>query len=50
MRSVTANTRGEAREFLAFAGAHHLEVSTAPYPLAQAGRALMDLDLRCGAC
>ncbi|WP_181771032.1 zinc-binding alcohol dehydrogenase family protein [Amycolatopsis pittospori] len=43
MRSVTANTRAEAREFLAFAGTHHLEVSTVPYPLDGADRALTDL-------
>ncbi|KZB85839.1 zinc-binding alcohol dehydrogenase family protein [Amycolatopsis regifaucium] len=43
VRSVTANTRTEAREFLAFAGTHHLEVSTVPYPLDGADRALTDL-------
>ncbi|MFI7117363.1 zinc-binding alcohol dehydrogenase family protein [Amycolatopsis sp. NPDC049868] len=43
VRSVTANTRAEAREFLAFAGTHHLEVSTVPYPLDGADRALTDL-------
>ncbi|MFD5247704.1 zinc-binding alcohol dehydrogenase family protein [Amycolatopsis sp. NPDC058340] len=43
VRSVTANTRAEAREFLAFAGAHRLEVSTVPYPLDEADRALTDL-------
>ncbi|RSN61552.1 alcohol dehydrogenase [Amycolatopsis sp. WAC 04182] len=43
LRSVTANTRAEAREFLAFAGTHHLEVSTVPYPLDGADRALTDL-------
>ncbi|UMP07255.1 zinc-binding alcohol dehydrogenase family protein [Amycolatopsis sp. EV170708-02-1] len=43
VRSVTANTRAEAREFLAFAGAHRLEVSTVPYPLTGADRAFMDL-------
>jgi len=43
MRSVTANTRADAREFLAFAGQHHLRVSTVPYPLAEAGQALADL-------
>ncbi|EME55116.1 alcohol dehydrogenase [Amycolatopsis decaplanina DSM 44594] len=43
VRSVTANTRAEAREFLAFAGTRHLEVSTVPYPLAGADRALTDL-------
>jgi len=43
IRSVTANTRAEAREFLRFAGEHHLVVSTRPYPLDQADRALADL-------
>ncbi|MFK0246082.1 zinc-binding alcohol dehydrogenase family protein [Amycolatopsis azurea] len=43
VRSVTANTRASAREFLAFAGTHHLEVSTVPYSLAEADRALTDL-------
>ncbi|WP_037321772.1 zinc-binding alcohol dehydrogenase family protein [Amycolatopsis orientalis] len=43
VRSVTANTRAEAREFLAFAGEHHLEVSTVRYPLDRADRALTDL-------
>lgn len=43
IRSVTANTRADAREFLAFAGAHRLEVTTVPYPLEQADRALTDL-------
>ncbi|WP_043848927.1 zinc-binding alcohol dehydrogenase family protein [Amycolatopsis keratiniphila] len=43
VRSVTANTRAEAREFLAFAGTHRLEVSTVPYPLDGADRALTDL-------
>jgi propanol-preferring alcohol dehydrogenase len=43
VRSVTANTRADAREFLAFAGTHHLEVSTVPYALAHADQALTDL-------
>ncbi|WP_370973362.1 zinc-binding alcohol dehydrogenase family protein [Amycolatopsis sp. cg9] len=43
VRSVTANTRAGAREFLRFAGAHHLSVSTVPYALAEADRALTDL-------
>ncbi|HKN52428.1 MAG TPA: zinc-binding dehydrogenase, partial [Amycolatopsis sp.] len=43
VRSVTANTRADAREFLAFAGKHHLEVSTQPYDLAEADKALADL-------
>ncbi|MET9492937.1 zinc-binding alcohol dehydrogenase family protein [Nocardia sp. NPDC006630] len=43
IRSVTANTRDDAREFLAFAGEHHLEVTVHPYPLDAADRALQDL-------
>lgn len=43
VRSVTANTRADAREFLAFAGTHHLDVSTVPYVLAHADQALADL-------
>lgn len=43
IRSVTANTRRDAREFLAFAGEHHLKISTTEYPLADANRALIDL-------
>lgn len=43
VRSVTANTREDAREFLAFAGIHRLRVSTQPYPLDQADAALTDL-------
>ncbi|MER6797269.1 zinc-binding alcohol dehydrogenase family protein [Amycolatopsis mediterranei] len=43
VRSVTANTRADAREFLDFAGRHHLEVSTVPYALDAADRALTDL-------
>ncbi|MEU4672268.1 zinc-binding alcohol dehydrogenase family protein [Amycolatopsis sp. NPDC023774] len=43
VRSVTANTRADAREFLAFAGQHHLEVTTRPYALARADEALADL-------
>jgi propanol-preferring alcohol dehydrogenase len=43
LRSVTANTRADAREFLDFAGRHHIEVTTTPYPLDQADRALADL-------
>ncbi|MEV4143943.1 zinc-binding alcohol dehydrogenase family protein [Amycolatopsis sp. NPDC049691] len=45
VRSVTANTRAEAREFLDFAGRNHLSVSTVPYALADADRALTDLAL-----
>ncbi|MCJ0903304.1 zinc-binding alcohol dehydrogenase family protein [Rhodococcus sp. ARC_M6] len=43
IRSVTANTGGDAREFLEFAGEHHLDVTTTEYPLAQANSALADL-------
>ncbi|HWD06145.1 MAG TPA: zinc-binding alcohol dehydrogenase family protein [Amycolatopsis sp.] len=43
LRSVTANTRSDAREFLDFAQAHRLHVRTVPYPLSAAARALADL-------
>jgi len=43
VRSVTANTRADARAFLEFAGQHHLRVSTTPYPLDRADQALDDL-------
>ncbi|PVZ06320.1 zinc-binding alcohol dehydrogenase family protein [Actinomycetospora cinnamomea] len=43
LRSVTSNTRADAREFLRVAGEHHLEVTTVPYPLEKAGEALADL-------
>jgi propanol-preferring alcohol dehydrogenase len=43
VRSVTANTRADGREFLALAGRHHLAVTTTPYPLGAADRALADL-------
>ena len=43
LRSVTANTRLDGRDFLALAGRHHLDVTTTPYPLAAADRALADL-------
>ncbi len=43
VRSVTSNTRADAREFLAFAARHRIEVSTPVYPLARADRALTDL-------
>lgn len=43
LRSVTSNTRADAREFLAFAGRHHLEVTTPQYPLGRADDALSDL-------
>ena len=43
LRSVTANTREQAREFLAFAGEHRLHVTTTDYPLETADLALRDL-------
>ncbi|HVV29365.1 MAG TPA: zinc-binding alcohol dehydrogenase family protein [Mycobacteriales bacterium] len=43
LRSVTANTRGDARDFLDFAGRHRLQVVTTAYSLNEAGRALDDL-------
>jgi len=43
LRSVTSNTRADAREFLAFAAEHKLEVTTHAYPLDAADQALRDL-------
>lgn len=43
VRSVTSNTRADARDFLAFAGRHRIEVTTPEYPLSEADRALTDL-------
>ncbi len=43
VRSVTSNTRADAREFLEFAGRHHIEVTTHRYALSEADRALTDL-------
>lgn len=43
LRSVASNTRADAREFLAFAGSHHLQVTTPQYPLGKADDALTDL-------
>lgn len=43
IRSVTSNTRADARDFLAFAGRHRIEVTSPQYPLEQADRALTDL-------
>ena len=43
IRSVTSNTRADAREFLDFAGRHRIEVMTPAYPLGEADRALADL-------
>jgi alcohol dehydrogenase, propanol-preferring len=43
LRSVTANTRGDAEEFLRLAERLRLKVSVTPYPLDGASRALADL-------
>lgn len=43
IRSVTANTRADAREFLAFAGEHRIHLTTHGYSLDMADRALADL-------
>jgi len=43
VRSVTSNTRADARAFLDFAGRHHIAVTTPEYPLEQADQALTDL-------
>src|SRR6266566_4923493 len=43
LRSVTSNTRDDAREFLAFAAGHKLAVTVHPYPLDAANQALRDL-------
>jgi propanol-preferring alcohol dehydrogenase len=43
LRSVTANTRADARQFLDFAAIHPLRVTTHRYALADAARALSDL-------
>ena len=43
LRSVTSNTRADARALLEFAGRHHINVTTPEYPLGQADRALSDL-------
>ncbi len=43
VRSVTANTRGDAEEFLRLAEQLRLRVTVTPYPLAEADRALADL-------
>jgi propanol-preferring alcohol dehydrogenase len=44
LRTVTANTRRDATEFLDFASRHRLHVSVTPYSLGLADRALADLD------
>jgi alcohol dehydrogenase, propanol-preferring len=43
VRSVTANTRSDGREFLDFASRHRLRVTTTPYAFDDADRALADL-------
>ncbi|WP_102143785.1 zinc-binding alcohol dehydrogenase family protein [Mycobacterium hubeiense] len=43
LRSVTSNTRADARAFLSFAAEHRIEVTTPQYPLARADDALTDL-------
>jgi len=43
LRSVTANTRQDGEEFLALAARSPLQVTTVPYSLDDAGRALDDL-------
>lgn len=43
LRSVSSNTRADAREFLDFAGRHHIAVTTPHYPMARADQALADL-------
>jgi propanol-preferring alcohol dehydrogenase len=44
LRSVTANTRQDGRDFLAFAGEHRLEVTVTRYSLEAADQALSDLE------
>lgn len=43
LRSVTANTRGDAAEFLMLAERLRIKVTTTPYPFDKADRALADL-------
>lgn len=43
LRSVTSNTRTDAREFLDFAATHRIEVTAPEYPLDRADDALADL-------
>jgi propanol-preferring alcohol dehydrogenase len=43
LRSVTSNTRADARDFLAIAGAHRLDVTSLVYPMDRADDALSDL-------
>ncbi|GGZ96548.1 zinc-binding alcohol dehydrogenase family protein [Streptomyces echinoruber] len=43
LRSVTSNTRADAREFLTLAARHGVRATTHTYPLSQAPQALRDL-------
>ncbi|GIF23360.1 propanol-preferring alcohol dehydrogenase [Actinoplanes tereljensis] len=43
VRSVTANTRQDGRDLLAFAASHRLQVAVTPYPMNRAADALADL-------
>ncbi|WP_174813304.1 zinc-binding alcohol dehydrogenase family protein [Mycobacterium botniense] len=43
IRSVTSNTRADARAFLDFVSQHHITVTTPEYPMGQADQALADL-------
>jgi alcohol dehydrogenase, propanol-preferring len=43
LRSVTANTRADGREFLDIAARARLHVTVTPYPLSAADQALADL-------
>jgi propanol-preferring alcohol dehydrogenase len=43
LRSVTANTRGDAADFLTLAQRLRIKVTTTPYPFGQADQALADL-------
>lgn len=43
IRSVTSNTRADARAFLDFVATHHITVTTPEYSLGEADRALADL-------
>ncbi|GGX54155.1 alcohol dehydrogenase [Streptomyces chartreusis] len=44
VRSVTSNTREDAREFLALAAGHSVHATTHAYPLSRADEALRDLE------
>jgi alcohol dehydrogenase, propanol-preferring len=43
VRSVTANTRADGRDFLDFVAQHHVQVTTTPYAFDAADQALADL-------